>query len=537
MDQKGILSPNPHGGEHRPWRSELTYNPDANNGNISGQTISGTHGLNAFAYSQTYTYDNLNRLETVLDSGVGVAVDGRSQIFVYDRYGNRALKQNSFKQNGAVEVPTPTAVAVEAVFPGNRLNNCCNAAGDATALNGKTIAYDGEHRVTSVAYTDVSSVNILLEYFYDADGRRIRATKKSNGTLTSSTVFVYDSAGQLMAEYTTPSPASEGRQYLTQDHLGSTRLVTKATGTDLVFSRHDFMPFGEELARGANGYGPSALAMKFTGKERDAESGLDYFGARYMSAAQGRFTSPDPLYIEAKRLLDPQSLNLYAYVRNNPLKFVDPDGMDFVLNCNGSQENCQQTVNDINNRKGGQFKVEIGKNNKLQVVKGSVAKNLSGNESALLGAVNDTNTTATINVLGKDSSFNFEKYDSNGQNSIDRADLNVLGGANKELPGEIISHAMMESYSSAQNESGYLPAHQFANRFYGRILIDTDSVYPIPSGAAMVTGIDTAYRFSRNGMDASVIRTFDTPIPLATLRQRRTPPPGQVTGVTVTPIR
>ncbi len=307
------------------WRSELTYNPDANNGNISGQTISGTHGLNAFAYSQTYTYDNLNRLETVLDSGVGVAVDGRSQIFVYDRYGNRALKQNSFKQNGAVEVPTPTAAAVEAVFPGNRLNNCCNAAGDATALNGKTIAYDGEHRVISVAYTDVSSVNILLEYFYDADGRRIRATKKSNGTLTSSTVFVYDSAGQLMAEYTTPSPASEGRQYLTQDHLGSTRLVTKATGTDLVFSRHDFMPFGEELARGANGYGPSALAMKFTGKERDAETGLDYFSARYMSAAQGRFTSPDVPFADQWEK-NPQSWNLYSYARNNPLRFVDPTG-------------------------------------------------------------------------------------------------------------------------------------------------------------------------------------------------------------------
>ena len=55
--------------------------------------------------------------------------------------------------------------------------------------------------------------------------------------------------------------------------------------------------------------------------------------------------------------------------------------------------------------------------------------------------------------------------------SIDRADLNVLGGANKELPGEVISHAMMESYSSAQNGSGYQPAHQFANRFYGGILI------------------------------------------------------------------
>jgi RHS repeat-associated protein len=59
--------------------------------------------------------------------------------------------------------------------------------------------------------------------------------------------------------------------------------------------------------------------------------GLDYFGARYFSAAQGRFTSPDPLWIKIDRLLDPQRLNLYAYGRNNPLKFGDPTGMDVVL--------------------------------------------------------------------------------------------------------------------------------------------------------------------------------------------------------------
>lgn len=70
--------------------------------------------------------------------------------------------------------------------------------------------------------------------------------------------------------------------------------------------------------------------MTFTGKERDAETGLDYFGARYLSGAQGRFTSPDPLFIEAKRLPDPQAWNLYAYVRNNPLRLVDPDTMEQI---------------------------------------------------------------------------------------------------------------------------------------------------------------------------------------------------------------
>jgi RHS repeat-associated protein len=69
-----------------------------------------------------------------------------------------------------------------------------------------------------------------------------------------------------------------------------------------------------------------------TGKERDAETGLDYFGARYMSAAQGRWTSPDIINITPERLVAPSStLNKYVYGGNNPLKFIDPDGLDITL--------------------------------------------------------------------------------------------------------------------------------------------------------------------------------------------------------------
>jgi RHS repeat-associated protein len=68
-----------------------------------------------------------------------------------------------------------------------------------------------------------------------------------------------------------------------------------------------------------------------TSKERDNETGLDYFGARYLSSTQGRFTSADPVMIKKARLLDPQRINVYAHVRNNPLKFIDPDGADLVL--------------------------------------------------------------------------------------------------------------------------------------------------------------------------------------------------------------
>lgn len=67
---------------------------------------------------------------------------------------------------------------------------------------------------------------------------------------------------------------------------------------------------------------------RFTGKERDPEMGFDYFGARYLASAQGRFSSPDEPLLDQDPS-DPQSWNLYAYVRNNPLIFYDPSGNEW----------------------------------------------------------------------------------------------------------------------------------------------------------------------------------------------------------------
>jgi RHS repeat-associated protein len=100
-----------------------------------------------------------------------------------------------------------------------------------------------------------------------------------------------------------------------------------------VISRHDFLPFGEEWNPQ-----PATTLRQFTGKERDAETGLDYFGARYYRADIGRFTTVDPL---GGHLEDPQSVNAYAYARNNPLKYVDPDGRQehVAAGSPGSREN------------------------------------------------------------------------------------------------------------------------------------------------------------------------------------------------------
>ena len=78
--------------------------------------------------------------------------------------------------------------------------------------------------------------------------------------------------------------------------------------------------------------------QQFTSKERDNESNLDYFGARYFSGAQGRFTTVDPLMASAKAS-DPQTWNRYAYALNNPLRYVDPNGMEVPDEC-AKNPNC-----------------------------------------------------------------------------------------------------------------------------------------------------------------------------------------------------
>ena len=100
-----------------------------------------------------------------------------------------------------------------------------------------------------------------------------------------------------------------------------------------------FTPFGQEIVSGQvltatlgnpqPGDGTN-MRYKFTGKERDTESGLDYFGARYYASSMGRFMSPDPSGLAFANPANPQSLNLYSYALNNPLVNIDPTGMECV---------------------------------------------------------------------------------------------------------------------------------------------------------------------------------------------------------------
>jgi RHS repeat-associated protein len=112
-------------------------------------------------------------------------------------------------------------------------------------------------------------------------------------------------------------------EYYHVDAVGSVRALTSQAGQVIE------LPFGEECATGPCASNPGLNAgqpRKYTGKERDKETGLDYFGARYYGSKIGRFTTVDPVYTWQENLTDPQRWNRYSYARNNPLRYVDPDG-------------------------------------------------------------------------------------------------------------------------------------------------------------------------------------------------------------------
>ena len=132
----------------------------------------------------------------------------------------------------------------------------------------------------------------------------------------------------LLALLAAPPARAQVVEYYHTDAIGNVRAITDASGN--VIERHDYQPYGEEwLPQGGT------QPLRFTGKERDVETGLDYFGARYYGSKIGRFTTTDPVYTWQENLVDPQRWNRYAYARNNPLRYTDPDGRATVDTISG----------------------------------------------------------------------------------------------------------------------------------------------------------------------------------------------------------
>jgi RHS repeat-associated protein len=171
-------------------------------------------------------------------------------------------------------------------------------------------------------------------YIYGLDGELV-AEYGAQGVVGSPQKEYGYRGGQMLVVYDSTEVGNKQFQWLVQDHLGSTRMVADLSGSLTGMKRHDYLPFGEELGAGVGirtagqGYPPpdDQVRQKFTGYERDGETGLDYAQARMYASAQGRFTSVDPL-MASGRTWSPQSWNRYSYTLNRPLSLVDPTGLE-----------------------------------------------------------------------------------------------------------------------------------------------------------------------------------------------------------------
>jgi RHS repeat-associated protein len=329
-----------------------------NNGNIARikYFINGAH-----QYSQTFQYDPLNRLRYAVEHNNGVYNDGARawyQTFDCDRYGNGGLNVAGTSDN--VDASNNALQRADFSSENNRITRTgytYDAAGNLIEEPGKTYTYDGENRLKTAVVSGVTS-----QYYYDGNGRRVK--KIIGGVVTK---FEYGAGGELIADRNdangllkayfykggallATATNGEDYEYATADQLGSPRAWTDQNGNLTVGGRHDYLPFGEELGIGVGirsasiGYGGDSVRQKFTNKERDQETGLDFFDTRYFSSLQGRFTSIDPLNPVLNRqasgfsrqgeaefitwISEPQRWNKYAYALNNPLRYVDDCGED-----------------------------------------------------------------------------------------------------------------------------------------------------------------------------------------------------------------
>jgi RHS repeat-associated protein len=316
--------------------------------------------------NREYEYDPLGKL-TKAKGGNNLW----QQQYFYDRFGNRThLYESGVAANGSA-IPRDGHQVLSFDFPTNRINT---AGFEYDAAGNQTRAYspDGSQ---------------WLRYEYDAAGRLV-IVKNDAGTPIQS--FAYGSSnarlvavnsqtsdltyyawadGQVAAEYFEPGFLGAVRWQKSYVFAGG-RLLSTATnngGNEMIEHHHSdrlgtrivtnpnsggyfeqaTLPFGSALNAESSG----ATNNRYTSYDRSQQTGLDYAVNRTYDSGQNRFTQVDPLQMGSTNLANPQSLNLYAYVENDPVNFVDPDGLN-ECSAEFSYEQCGGNNEFWNNQNG-----------------------------------------------------------------------------------------------------------------------------------------------------------------------------------------
>ncbi len=283
--------------------SEYTYTYDP---------VGNRHTMQKGSNTTTYTYDDINQLETV--SGA------QTHSYTYDAVGNRDTADNvSYVPTSVNQYDSVGGVDYTYDDPGNLRSDGTN-----------TYTYDYENRLSGV-----TTPNHSLSFGYDPLGRRVSTTVDGTTTYSISddihVVAEYDGNGTRLREFTYGPRVDEvvsmlnavtgTRYYYLSDGLGS---VSEVTGTNTaVVERYEYTPFGTTTVKNGSGQTIPETAIgnpwAFTGRRYDAKAGLYDYRARHYAPTIGRFMQRDPMgYVDG--------VNLYAYVGNNPVTWIDPSG-------------------------------------------------------------------------------------------------------------------------------------------------------------------------------------------------------------------
>lgn len=306
--------------------------------------------------TQSFLYDSLNRINTAQSSGTQWG-----ETFTIDAWGNLTNRAEISGKSNYEPLNAAPATAQ------NQLTGFCNDAAGNLVLNSSSCPQPPGTPINNPSYYYDAENHLIwtsgYRYIYDGDGERVEKCAAANqtsacptsgttGTLYwrgagSDTLDESDLGGNPEEEYiffgsqriarrdVTSTGQTVEVHYYFSDHIGSHGVIENATGTNCE-QDIDYYPYGGQQSD----YCPNVpQKYKFNGKERDTESGLDNFGARYDASGLGRFMTPDwaaqPTAVPYAHFGNPQSLNLYSYVNNNPTTLSDPDGHDF--GCNGGK--------------------------------------------------------------------------------------------------------------------------------------------------------------------------------------------------------
>jgi len=293
----------------------MNYQYDSAN-NIAQLEYGRKKGQDWIQSGEMFTYDWLDRL-------VSAQGDYGLLSYSYDPVGNRLSASDLlYTYNAMNEL---LSISDGTTFTYDEMGNTLTKT-DSTSTWSYT--YDARNRLIQVE----KNQHIIAQYSYDGDGRRVQKTEwiedlqeykttiyvhaglnvlyEKNLNTNKNAIYIYGPMGRIAKK------VGELADYYHQDGLGSTRLITDQSGN--IVTEVSYEPFGEDTITGEED------SYLYTGKEKDS-TGLYYYGARYYDPEIGRFTTRDPLQ---GKMRSPQTQNRYTYCLNNPLKYIDPQGLD-----------------------------------------------------------------------------------------------------------------------------------------------------------------------------------------------------------------